>query len=136
MKILDFEGPLKLTHFYRDSIEKISNLGVKVQAFEGQLSGRVPPPSSVRYVLTPPIPVSDLRNFKEKLKGKNYLRFFSAKICGFLQFWAVNSRTSASQRKSAKNNYESVPFSLFLLIPSGIRPQGRDILTVCKLGAL
>ena len=33
----------------------------KVQALQGQLSGQVPPfPSSVRYVLTPPIPVSEL----------------------------------------------------------------------------
>ena len=29
------------------------------EALQGELSGRVPPPSSVRYVLTPPIPVSD-----------------------------------------------------------------------------
>ena len=59
--ILNFQGPLKLTPFYRDAIENRQFWGSKVQVFEGQLSGRVPPPSSVRCVLTPPppIPVSD-----------------------------------------------------------------------------
>ena len=56
VKILNFRGSLNLTPFYRGSIE-ILNLGEsKVQALHRQLSGRVPPRSSVRYVLTPPYP--------------------------------------------------------------------------------
>ena len=50
VKILNFQ-PLKLTPFYRDSIETRQFRGPKVQVFEGQLSGRVPPPlyRSVRF---------------------------------------------------------------------------------------
>ena len=43
VKILNFQGPLKLTTFYRDSIENHQLGGSKVQVFEGQLSGQVPP---------------------------------------------------------------------------------------------
>ena len=59
MKILNFRGPLKLTPFLQSFYRKSPIWRSKVQVFEGQLSGRVPPPSSVRYVLTPPIPVSE-----------------------------------------------------------------------------
>ena len=51
-------GPLKLTPFCRDFFRNSPIWGSKVQVFAGQLSGRVPPPSSVRYVLTAhPIPI-------------------------------------------------------------------------------
>ena len=55
VKILNVEFPqidCFLQRFFRTS----PIWGSKVQVFEGQLSGRVPPPSSVRYVLTPPYP--------------------------------------------------------------------------------
>ena len=59
VKILNFQGPLKLTAFYRVSIEN-RHLEVKSPSFRGATFGASsPPPSSVRYVLTPPIPVSD-----------------------------------------------------------------------------
>ena len=34
-------------------------------AFQGKLSGRVPPPSSVRYILTPPVPISEVLLLQE-----------------------------------------------------------------------
>ena len=53
-EILNFQGPLKVTPFYRDSIE-IVKLGVKSPSLRGATFGAgPPPPSSVRYVLTPP----------------------------------------------------------------------------------
>ena len=59
VKMLTFQGPLKFDPFLQSFYRKSPIWGSKVQVFEGQLSGRVPPPSSVRYVLTPPVPVSD-----------------------------------------------------------------------------
>ena len=64
VKILNFQGTLKLTPFYRDSIEN-RQFGVqKSKSSRGNFRGDFPPPSSVRYVLTPPIPVSDNIVFK------------------------------------------------------------------------
>ena len=59
----EFPGASEIDPFLQRFYRKSSIWESKVQVFEGQLSGRVPPPSSVRYVLTPPIPVSDLRSF-------------------------------------------------------------------------
>ena len=56
MKILNFQGPLKLTPFYRDSIENRQFRGQKSKSSRGNFRGEFPPPSSVRYVLTPPYP--------------------------------------------------------------------------------
>ena len=57
VKILNFEGPLKLTPFYRDSIENRQFGGQKSKSSRGNFRGEFPPPpSSVRYVLTPPYP--------------------------------------------------------------------------------
>ena len=53
-----FRGSRNLTLFYRVSIENPQSWGSKVQALQGQLSGRVPPLwRSVRF--DPPIPVSE-----------------------------------------------------------------------------
>ena len=52
VKILNFEGPLKLTHFYRDSIENRQLGGQKSKPSRGNFRASSPP-SSVRYVLTP-----------------------------------------------------------------------------------
>ena len=76
----EFPGPMKFTSFYRDSIENRQFGGSNVQVFEGQLSGRVPPPS-VRYILISPIPVSDLQkvqvgaDFREGDKDSNFSVF-------------------------------------------------------------
>ena len=60
MKILNFQGPLKLTPFYRDSIENRQFRGQKSKFSRGNFRGEFPPPPpSVRYVLTLPIPVSE-----------------------------------------------------------------------------
>ena len=58
VKISNFQGPLKLTPFYRVSIENRQFGGQKSKFSRGNFRGEFPP-SSVRYVLTPPIPVSD-----------------------------------------------------------------------------
>ena len=62
VKILNFQGPLKLTPFYRVSIEN-RQFGGQKSKFRGATFGASSPPSSVRYVLTPPVPVSDLGLF-------------------------------------------------------------------------
>ena len=59
VKISNFQGPLKLTPFYRVSIENRQFGGQKSKFSRGNFRGEFPPPSSVRYVLTPPIPVSE-----------------------------------------------------------------------------
>ena len=56
VKILNFQGPLKLTPFYRDSIETRQFGGQKSKSSRGNFRASSPP-SSVRYVLTPPIRV-------------------------------------------------------------------------------
>ena len=60
VKILNFQGPLNLTLLYRDSTENRQFGGQKSKFSRGNFRSEFPPPSSVRYVLTPPIPVSDL----------------------------------------------------------------------------
>ena len=69
VKILNFQGPLKLTPFYRDSIENRQFRGQKSKFSRGNFRGEFPPPSSVPYVLTPPIPVSDC--FPQEKKHQN-----------------------------------------------------------------
>ena len=54
VKISNFQQPLKLTPFYRDSIENRQFGGVKSPSLRGATFGLSSPPSSVRYVLTPP----------------------------------------------------------------------------------
>ena len=65
----------------------------KVQAFQGELSGRVPPPT-VRYVLTPPLPVSEL------LSGK--VQIVSRTLSGLFLVGAVNR-----PRKRKRTNREN-----------------------------
>ena len=59
VKFLNFQGPLKLTPFYRDFYRKSPIWGSKSPNLRVITFGASSPPSSVRYVLTPPIPVSD-----------------------------------------------------------------------------
>ena len=54
VKILNFQGPLKLTPFYRDSIENRQFGGQKSKSSKSNFRGEFLPPSSVWYVLTPP----------------------------------------------------------------------------------
>ena len=60
VKIMNFQGTLKLTLFYRDSKEN-RQFGGQSPSLRGATFGASPPPSSVWYVLTPPPPslVSD-----------------------------------------------------------------------------
>ena len=51
---------------YRDSIENPQFGGQKSKSSGGNFRGEFPPPSSVRYVLTPPIPVSELFNRRKR----------------------------------------------------------------------
>ena len=60
VKILNFQGPLKLTSFYRDSIENRQFGGQKSKSSRGNFRGEFPPPLAFGTFLTPPIPVSDL----------------------------------------------------------------------------
>ena len=43
VNILNFQGPLKLTSFYRDSIENRQFGGQEAQVFEGNFRGEFPP---------------------------------------------------------------------------------------------
>ena len=57
VKILTFRGSRKLTLFYRVSIENPQFGGQKSKLCKDNFRGEFPPPpSSVRYVLTPPYP--------------------------------------------------------------------------------
>ena len=58
VKILNFQGPPKLTAFYKDPIEYSQFGGQKSKSSRGNFRGEFPP-SSFRYVLTPAIPVSE-----------------------------------------------------------------------------
>ena len=60
LKILTFQGSLNLTLFYRDSKENPQFGGPKSKLSKDNFRGELPP-SSVRYVLTPPIPVPEPR---------------------------------------------------------------------------
>ena len=60
VKILDFRGSLTLTLFYRDSIENPQFGSQKSKLSKDNFRAEFTP-SSVRYVLTPPIPVSEER---------------------------------------------------------------------------
>ena len=76
VKILNFQGPLNLTLFYRDSIENHQFVGQKCQFSRGNFRGEFPPPPpSVRYVLTPPIPASESWEFA-KGGAKRIVRFW------------------------------------------------------------
>ena len=66
VKIFNFRGSLNLTPFYRDSIENPQFGGQKSKLSKDNFRGEFPPPSSVRYVLTPPIPVSDKWHVRAK----------------------------------------------------------------------
>ena len=59
VKILNFGGSLNLTPVYRDSIENPQFGGQNCKLSKDNFRGEFPPASSVRYVLTPPIPVFD-----------------------------------------------------------------------------
>ena len=64
----EFSGVPEFDPFLQRFHRKSPIWGSKVQVFEGQLSGRVPPPSGARYVLTPPYPGlrGNLSNFDAK----------------------------------------------------------------------
>ena len=68
----DFPGAPEIDPSLQRFYRKSPIWGPKVQVFEGQLSGRFPPPSNVRYVLTPPIPVSDMGVPKQAQMATKY----------------------------------------------------------------
>ena len=74
VKILIFGGFRNLTLFYRDSIENRQFGGQKSKLCKDNFRGKSPPPASgVRYVLTPPIPISDYRLGKKDKRSLDAL---------------------------------------------------------------
>ena len=72
VKIFNFQGPLKLTPFYRDSKENRKFRGQKSKFSRGNFRGEFTPPSSVRYVLTPlSRSPKKARNSKKARKGRS-----------------------------------------------------------------
>ena len=70
VKILNFRGSPSLALFYRDSTENPQLGGQKSKLSKDNFRGEFPPPSSVRYVLTPPIPQSEnLQNQRKSAKN-------------------------------------------------------------------
>ena len=89
VKILKSQWILTLTPFHRDSIAN-PQFGGKVHGFEGQLSGRVPSPSSVRYVLTPypNLQISSAQWPPQRCNVNFLVRFLCWTLEG--EYWEVN----------------------------------------------
>ena len=59
-EIFEFSGPLKLTSFYRDSIEILQFGGQKSKVSRGNFRGESPPPPPAFGTFCPPIPISEV----------------------------------------------------------------------------
>ena len=71
VKIFKFRGSRNLTLFCRDSIENPQFGGQKSKLSKEDFRGEFPPPSSVRYVLTPPYPGLWPLRSQRKIHGKS-----------------------------------------------------------------
>ena len=82
VKILNFQGPLKLTPFYRVSIENRQFGGQKSKFSRGNFRGEFPP-LYLQYFLTPPISVSDQGDGPEVTDPNLWFPAFFCKILRF-----------------------------------------------------